>query len=51
MSLRYQSSLVEQKCLNKYHEVCESLICLQTQQIIESDSFDDDWFSAMSKMA
>jgi hypothetical protein len=44
MSLRYRSSLVERKCLSKYYKVCASLIHLQTQQIIESDSFDDVWF-------
>jgi hypothetical protein len=44
MSLRYQTSLVERKCLDKYYKVCGALICLQTQHIIESDSLDDNWF-------
>jgi hypothetical protein len=44
MSLRYRTSLVERNRLEHYYKVCEALVRLQNQRIIESDSLDDDWF-------
>jgi hypothetical protein len=42
MSLRYQTTLVERKCLDNYYQVSEALVNMHIERIRQSDSLDDD---------